>query len=143
MPKKKGKKGKSGKDKAILNELRLQQEEAAREEQRLYEEAIKAREERLAAGEAALQKREDGVGARETELSQKFEALDAEVVLRARSGVAAAEAREAACQKLGAMREERAMQRLASFADAETALAVREMRVAASTTLVEVPICCV
>ena len=82
-------------------------------------------------GEAALQKRDDDVGARETELSQKYEALDAEVVLRARSGVVAAEAREAATQKLGAMREEAAMQRLASFADAETALAVREMRVAA------------
>ena len=59
MPKKKGKKGKSGKDKAALTELRLQQEAAAREEQRLYEEAIKAREELIAASEAALQKRED------------------------------------------------------------------------------------
>ena len=137
MPKKKGKKGKSSGNKAALNELRLQQEAAAREEQRLYEEAIKAREERITASEAALQKRDDDVGAREAELSQKFEALDAEVVLRARSGVAAAEAREAACQKLGAMREERAMQRLASFADAETALAVREMRVAARERALE------
>ena len=75
--------------------------------------------------------------AREAELSQKFEALDAEVVLRARSGVAAAEAREAATQKLGAMREEAVMQRLASFADAETALAVREMRVAARERALE------
>ena len=53
MPKKKGKKGKSG-NKAALTELRLQQEAAAREEQRLYEEAVKAREERIAASEAAL-----------------------------------------------------------------------------------------
>ena len=40
------------------------------------------------------------------ELSQKLVALDAEVVLRARAGGAAAEAREAATQKLGARREE-------------------------------------
>ena len=136
MPKK-GKKAKKSADKAALTELRRQQEAAAAEEQRLYEEAIKAREQRLAASEAALQKREDATSARETELSQKFEALDAEVVLRARSGVAAAEAREAATQKLGATREERVMQRLASFADAETALAVREMRVAARERALE------
>ena len=136
MPKKKGSKKGKKKDEAAL--LRRQQEAAAREEeQRLYEQTIKAREERLAASEEALQKRDDDVGARETELSQKFEALDAEVVLRARSGVAAAEAREAACQKLGAMREEAIMQRLASFADAETALAVREMRVAARERALE------
>ena len=138
MPKKKkSKKGKkSGKDEAAL--LRRQQEEAAAaEEQRRYNEEITAREERIAASEEALQKREDGVGALETELSQKFEALDAEVVLRARSGVAAAEAREAATQKLGARREEAVMQRLASFADAETALAVREMRVAARERALE------
>ena len=122
---------------ALSAPLRQQEEAAAREEQLRYEHTVKAREERIAASEAALQKREDGVGARETELSQRFEALDAEVVLRARSGVAAAEAREAACQKLGAMREERAMQRLASFADAETALAVREMRVAARERALE------
>jgi len=111
MPKKGKKAAKKSQAKAALTELRLQQEASAREEQRLYEEAIKAREDHLTASEAALQKREDGVGAREAELSQKFEALDAEVVLRARSGVAAAEAREAATQKLGAVREERAMQR--------------------------------
>ena len=136
MPKKKGSKKGKKKDEAAL--LRRQQEEAAaREEQLRYEHAVKAREERIAASEAALQKREDGVGARETELSQRFEALDAEVVLRARSGVAAAEAREAATQKLGARREEAVMQRLASFADAETALAVREMRVAARERALE------
>ena len=137
MPKKKSKKGKkSGKDEAALAALALRREaeEAAQREQ---EQAIKAREERIAASEAALQKREDDVGARETELSQQFEALDAEVVLRARSGVAAAEAREAATQKLGARREEAVMQRLASFADAETALAVREMRVAARERALE------
>ena len=138
MPKKKGKKGKKGAaDKAALNELRRQQEAAAAEEQRLYEEAIKAREDRLNASEAALQKREDVTSALETEMSQKFEALDAEVVLRARSGVAAAEAREAACQKLGAMREEAALQRLASFVDAETALAVREVKVSARERALE------
>ena len=110
MPKKKKGGKKKGKDEAAL--LRRQQEEAAAaEEQRRYDEAIKSREERLAAGEAALQQREDVTSALETELSQRFEALDAEVVLRARSGVAAAEAREAATQKLGAVREERAMQR--------------------------------
>jgi len=92
MPKKKGgsKKGKkAAKDQAALAALALrrEQEEAARREQ---EEAIKAREDRLCVSEAALQKRDDDVGAREAELSQKFEALDAEVVLRARSGVAAA-----------------------------------------------------
>ena len=136
MPKKKGSKKGKKKDEAAL--LRRQQEEAAaREEQLRYEHAVKAREEHLAASEAALQKRDDDVGARETELSQKYEALDAEVVLRARSGVVAAEAREAATQKLGARREEAVMQRLASFADAETALAVREMRVAARERALE------
>ena len=110
MPKKKGsKKGKKNDEAARA--LKLQREAAAREEQLRYEQEIKAREERIAASEAALQKRDDDVGARETELSHMFEALDAEVVLRARSGVAAAEAREAATQKLGAVREERAMQR--------------------------------
>ena len=136
MPKKKKGGKKKGKDETAL--LRRQQEEAAAaEEQRRYDEAIKAREERIAANEAALQKRDDDVGTRETELSQKFEALDAEVVLRARSGVAAAEAREAACQKLGAMREEAALQRLASFVDAETALAVREVKVSARERALE------
>ena len=136
MPKKKKGGKKKGKDEAAL--LRRQQEEAAAAEEQLrYEQAIKAREDHLTASEAALQKREDVTSARETELSQKFEALDAEVVLRARSGVAAAEAREAATQKLGARREEAVMQRLASFADAETALAVREMRVAARERALE------
>ena len=136
MPKKKGsKKGKKNDEAALLR--RQQEEAAAREEQLRYEQEIKAREERLAASEAALQKRDDDVGARETELSQKYEALDAEVVLRARSGVAAAEAREAACQKLGAMREEAALQRLASFVDSETALAVREVKVSARERALE------
>ena len=130
MPKKKKGGKKKGKDEAAL--LRRQQEAAAREEEeRLYAEAITAREERIAAGEEALQKRDDDVAGREAELSQQFEALDAEVVLRARSGVAAGEGREAACQTLGAMREEAGLQRLASFVDAETALAVREVKVSA------------
>ena len=137
MPKKGKKAAKKSQAKAALTELRLRQEAAAREEQLRYEQEIKAREQRIAVGEAALQKREDVTSARETELSQKFEALDAEVVLRARSGVAAAEAREAACQKLGAMREEAALQRLASFVDAETALAVREVKVSARERALE------
>ena len=49
MPKKGGKKGsKKGKNDEAARALKLQQEAAAREEQRLYEEAIKTREERLA-----------------------------------------------------------------------------------------------
>ena len=67
----------------------------------------------------------------ETDFRSKLEGLDAEVTLRARSGIAAAEAREAATERRAKMREEEAAQREAVFREAETTMAVREVEVAA------------
>ena len=81
--------------------------------------------------EEQIAKREQDAQALETDFRSKLEGLDAEVTLRARSGIAAAEAREAATERRAKMREEEAAQREAVFREAETTMAVREVEVAA------------
>ena len=86
---------------------------------------------RLLLREEQIAKREQDAQALETDFRSKLEGLDAEVTLRARSGIAAAEAREAATERRAKMREEEAAQREAVFREAETTMAVREVEVAA------------
>ena len=74
--------------------------------------------------EEQIAKREQDAQALETDFRSKLEGLDAEVTLRARSGIAAAEAREAATERRAKMREEEAAQREAVFREAETTMAV-------------------
>ena len=80
---------------------------------------------------------ETDVDAAEVNWKKKLEGLDAEVTLRARSGIAAAEAREAATARLAVMREAQAMKRLSVFAEAESKMAVREVEVSAREEAME------
>ena len=127
------KKGKKGKKAAAEEAARLEAEKAAAdlEAKRKFEEELKAREQALLAREEAIAKREQDAQALETDFRSKLEGWDAEVTLRARSGIAAAEAREAATERRAKMREEEAAQREAVFREAETTMAVREVEVAA------------
>ena len=88
------KKGKKGKKAAAEEAARLEAEQKAKaaEEKRLFEEQLVAREQALLAREEAIAKREQDAQALETDFRSKLEGLDAEVTLRARSGIAAAEA---------------------------------------------------
>jgi hypothetical protein len=127
------KKGKKGKKAAAEEAARLEAEQKAKEaeEKRRFEEQLVAREQALLAREEQIAKREQDAQALETDFRSKLEGLDAEVTLRARSGIAAAEAREAATERRAKMREEEAAQREAVFREAETTMAVREVEVAA------------
>ena len=127
------KKGKKGKKAAAEEAARLEAEQKAKEaeEKRKFEQELVAREQALLAREEAIAKREQDAQALETDFRSKLEGLDAEVTLRARSGIAAAEAREAATERRAKMREEEAAQREAVFREAETTMAVREVEVAA------------
>jgi len=127
------KKGKKGKKAAAEEAARLEAEKAAAEAEakRKFEEELKAREAALLLREEQIAKREQDAQALETDFRSKLEGLDAEVTLRARSGIAAAEAREAATERRAKMREEEAAQREAVFREAETTMAVREVEVAA------------
>ena len=102
------KKGKKGKKAAAEEAARLEAEQKAKEaeEKRKFEEDLVAREQALLAREEAIAKREQDAQALETDFRSKLEGLDAEVTLRARSGIAAAEAREAATERRAKMREE-------------------------------------
>ena len=104
------KKGKKGKKAAAEEAARLEAEAKAKEleEKRKFEEELKAREQALLAREEQIAKREQDAQALETDFRSKLEGLDAEVTLRARSGIAAAEAREAATERRAKMREGRA-----------------------------------
>ena len=127
------KKGKKGKKAAAEEAARLEAEKAAQEAEakRKFEEELKSREAALLLREEQIAKREQDAQALETDFRSKLEGLDAEVTLRARSGIAAAEAREAATERRAKMREEEAAQREAVFREAETTMAVREVEVAA------------
>ena len=80
--------------------------------------------------EEALAKRETDVLSLEVEYKNKLEGIDSEVALRARSGIAAAEAREAASERRAVMREVECQQRESCFAAAERELAVRSIEIA-------------
>lgn len=129
---KKGKKGKKDKGAAeaeakAAEELKAKEQEAKRR----HEEDLKAREAGLILREEGIAKREADAAALEGDFRGKLEGLDAEVTLRARSGIASAEAREAATERRAKMREEEAAQREAVFKEAEGTMAVREVEVAA------------
>ena len=106
------KKGKKGKKAAAEEAARLEAEAKAAEleAKRKFEEELKAREAALLLREEQIAKREQDAQALETDFRSKLEGLDAEVTLRARSGIAAAEAREAATERRAKMREEEAAQ---------------------------------
>ena len=135
MGKKKGKKGKKGPTEAELAAAALAVEEAAKAknaeeaEEVAYEERVAQLQESIRFKEKEFDRRERGVVQSELTWKEKLEGLDAEVTLRARSGIAAAEAREAATQRLAVMREDQAMTRLSVFAEAESKMAVREVEI--------------
>ncbi|KAK7248622.1 hypothetical protein SO694_00165057 [Aureococcus anophagefferens] len=133
-PKKKGKGKKGGKKGAakLAEEAAKQQQLAAEQEaKRRYEEEQAAREATLVLREEALAKREQDALSLEVEYKNKLEGIDSEVALRARSGIAAAEAREAASERRAVMRETECQQRESCFAAAERELAVRSIEIAA------------
>ena len=84
------KKGKKGKKAAAEEAARLEAEQKAKEaeEKRKFEEQLVAREQALLAREEQIAKREQDAQALETDFRSKLEGLDAEVTLRARSGIA-------------------------------------------------------
>ena len=143
MGKKKGKKGKKQPTEAELAAAALAAEEAAKAkaaeeaEAIAYKERVERLKESIQAKEADLARRETDVDAAEINWKKKLEGLDAEVTLRARSGIAAAEAREAATARLAVMREDQAMKRLSVFAEAESKMAVREVEVSAREEAME------
>ena len=143
MGKKKGKKGKKQPTEAELAAAALAAEEAAKAkaaeeaEAIAYKERVERLKESIKAKEADLARRETDVDAAEINWKKKLEGLDAEVTLRARSGIAAAEAREAATARLAVMREDQAMKRLSVFAEAESKMAVREVEVSAREEAME------
>ncbi|KAH8072588.1 hypothetical protein JL720_11155 [Aureococcus anophagefferens] len=104
---------------------------AEQEAKRRYEEEQAAREATLVLREEALAKREQDALSLEVEYKNKLEGIDSEVALRARSGIAAAEAREAASERRAVMRETECQQRESCFAAAERELAVRSIEIAA------------
>lgn len=127
--KKKG--GKKAAAKALAEQAAQQQAAAELEAKRRYEEEQAAREATLVLREEALAKRESDSMSIELEYKTKLEGIDAEVALRARSGIAAAEAREAASERRAIMRETECQQRESCFAAAERELAVRSIEIAA------------
>ncbi|CAH0372884.1 unnamed protein product [Pelagomonas calceolata] len=143
MGKKKGKKGKKQPTEAELAAAALAAEEAAKAkaaeeaEAIAYKERVERLKESIRAKEEDLARRETDVDAAEINWKKKLEGLDAEVTLRARSGIAAAEAREAATARLAVMREDQAMKRLSVFAEAESKMAVREVEVSAREEAME------
>ena len=143
MGKKKGKKGKKQPTEAELAAAALAAEEAAKAkaaeeaEAIAYKERVERLKESIKAKEEDLARRETDVDAAEINWKKKLEGLDAEVTLRARSGIAAAEAREAATARLAVMREDQAMKRLSVFAEAESKMAVREVEVSAREEAME------
>ena len=143
MGKKKGKKGKKQPTEAELAAAALAAEEAAKAkaaeeaEAVAYKERVERLKESIRAKEEDLARRETDVDAAEINWKKKLEGLDAEVTLRARSGIAAAEAREAATARLAVMREDQAMKRLSVFAEAESKMAVREVEVSAREEAME------
>ena len=134
MPKK-GKKGKKEDPEVVA--ARLAQEQAEAEAKRQHEQEV--------ADKAAwVQEQEDDFSRREAELEKleadmkaKLEGLDAEVLLRARSSIAAAEAREAATESRAVEREEKASQKIMSFRDDEARLRLKEVKVAARERALE------
>ena len=96
MGKKKGKKGKKQPTEAELAAAALAAEEA---EAVAYKERVERLKESIRAKEEDLARRETDVDAAEVNWKKKLEGLDAEVTLRARSGIAAAEEAEAIAYK--------------------------------------------
>ena len=135
MPKKKGKKGKAEDPEVVA--LRLAQEAAAAAEVQRHEEELRDKEAWLIEQETDLKRREDELTALENDMMAKLEGLDAEVLLRARSGIAAAEAREAATERNAVIREEAAEKRLSSFRRAEMVMRLRDVKISAREVALE------
>ena len=135
MPKKKGKKGKAEDPEVVA--LRLAQEAAAAAEVQRHEEELRDKEAWLIEQETDLKRREDELTALENDMVAKLEGLDAEVLLRARSGIAAAEAREAATERNAVIREEAAEKRLSSFRRAEMVMRLRDVKISAREVALE------
>jgi len=135
MPKKKGKKGKAEDPEVVA--LRLAQEAAAAAEVQRHEDELRDKEAWLIEQETDLARREDELTALENDMVAKLEGLDAEVLLRARSGIAAAEAREAAMERNAVIREEAAEKRLSSFRRAEMVMRLRDVKISAREVALE------
>ena len=134
MPKK-GKKGKKEDPEDVA--ARLAQEQAEAEAQRRHEQEVADKAAWVQEQEDDFSRREAELEKLETDMKAKLEGLDAEVLLRARSSIAAAEAREAATESRAVEREEKASQKIMSFRDDEARLRLKEVKVAARERALE------
>ena len=134
MPKK-GKKGKKEDPEVVA--ARLAQEQAEAEARRQHEQEVADKAAWVQEQEDDFARREAELEKLETDMKAKLEGLDAEVLLRARSSIAAAEAREAATESRAVEREEKASQKIMSFRDDEARLRLKEVKVAARERALE------
>ena len=134
MPKK-GKKGKKEDPEVVA--ARLAQEQAEAEAQRRHEQEVADKAAWVQEQEDDFSRREAELEKLETDMRAKLEGLDAEVLLRARSSIAAAEAREAATESRAVEREEKASQKILAFRDDEARLRLKEVKVAARERALE------
>ena len=134
MPKK-GKKGKKEDPEVVA--ARLAQEQAEAEARRRHDQEVADKAAWVQEQEDDFARREAELEKLETDMKAKIEGLDAEVLLRARSSIAAAEAREAATESRAVEREEKASQKIMSFRDDEAKLRLKEVKVAARERALE------